>query len=133
MNAPLRDNILRSVAEIRIDSLDDLDELDVLLDEIKVAFSKRNKYLHNSWCRHPATGNCYTQTVESRGSLDAALTPVSAGEITAAAMFIYDAGMKLMGFLMHRNLISPFPPAPRQRTHKSKAARKKRRETLLKG
>ena len=52
MNAPLRDHVLRAVAEIRIDNLDDLDELDRLLDEINKASTKRNAYMHHTWCRY---------------------------------------------------------------------------------
>src|SRR5262245_25346937 len=46
MNAPLRDNVLRAAAEIKIDNLDDLDTLDEILDQIKVAFQRRNDYVH---------------------------------------------------------------------------------------
>lgn len=133
MNAPLRDHVLRAAAELKIDDLDDLDKLDELLDQIKIAFSKRNDYLHNTWFRDPATGNCFAAKYTARGSVDVELIPMTADKIKADAIFIYDAGMKLMGFLRARNLLSPFPSRRRERAHKTKAARKKRREALLKG
>jgi hypothetical protein len=133
MNAPLRGNVLRSVAELKMDDLDDLDELDRLLDEINLGFTKRNKYVHNSLCRHPTTGNVYIQSIEARGSVDASLTPISATEIMADANFIYDAGMNLMTFLSVRDLLPPIPPVRRERSHKTKTARKKRRKDMLKG
>ena len=76
MNAPLRDNVLRAAAEIRIDDLDALDELDHLLDEINKAFVKRNAYVHHQWCRHPETGEVFTTRIEARGSVDAELGSV---------------------------------------------------------
>ncbi len=132
MNAPLRDHVLRAVAEIRIDDLDALDELDGLLDNINAAFSKRNHYVHNSWCRDPKTGEVFTASVTARGIVDAELIPVSINQIKRDATIIYDAGMALMSFLIARNLLAPFPAAPRNSAHKTKAARKKRREALLK-
>jgi hypothetical protein len=128
MNAPLRDNVLRAVAEIRIDDLDDLDELDRLLDEVKVAFTKRNEYVHRTWCVHPESGHCFISKIEARGSVDAELIPVTLRKIREDATYIYDAGMNLMRFLSARNLLSPFPKHRRERAHKTKAARKKRRE-----
>lgn len=128
MNAPLRDNVLRAAAEIRIEDLDDLDELDRLLDNINAAFSKRNGYVHRTWCRHPETGAVFTTKITARGSVDAELVPVSLDQVTADANFIYDAGMALMTFLSAKNLFSPFPKHRRERGHKTKAARKKRRE-----
>jgi hypothetical protein len=41
MSAPLRDDVLRAAAELRIDSLDALDELDRLLDTIKAIVPRK--------------------------------------------------------------------------------------------
>ena len=49
MTIPLRFNVLKSAAEIRIDDLDALDELDVLLDRLDEAFNKRNAVVHHIW------------------------------------------------------------------------------------
>ncbi len=131
MNAPLRDHVLRAVAQIRIDNLDDLDELDRLLDQIKIAGNKRNLYAHNKLGRDPDTGNFFAQIIEARGEVDGELVPISADKIKADALFIYQAGMDLMIFLGGRNLLPTIPPSKRPRAHKSKAARKKRRKELL--
>lgn len=133
MNAPLRDNVLRAAAELKIDDLDDLDELDQLLDEIGMGFAKRNNYLHNGLCRHPTSGQVYLASIVARGSLDADLIPITAPEISADARFIYEAGMRLMVFLMNKKLLPPHPAIRRERMHKRKAARKKRRKDMLKG
>lgn len=133
MNAPLRDHILRACAELRIDDLDDLDELDRLLDNVNKAFEKRNKYVHNPYCMKSETGQCFISTMTARGSLDAELVPITAEEIKADAVFIYEAGINLMGFLGPRGLMPSFPKARRERMHKTRAARKKRRKALLKG
>src|SRR5689334_8494675 len=62
MATPMRDQILRAAAEIRIDNLDDLDELDRLLDEINKAISKRNDCVHNSICHDLDTGEFFMST-----------------------------------------------------------------------
>jgi hypothetical protein len=133
MNAPLRDNVLRSAAEIKIDDVDDLDELDELLDAVNAAFTKRNMYVHNSWCQHPTNGTVYIQTTVARGSVDSELVPITTAKISADATEIYDAGINLLKFLNRLNLLPPLPAARRERAHKTKAARKKRRKALLKG
>jgi hypothetical protein len=58
---------------------------------------------------------------------------MAAEEIIKDADFIYDAGMALHTFLSERGLLPPFPPKPRPRAHKSKAARKARRKKMLGG
>jgi hypothetical protein len=128
MNAPLRDHVLRAAAQIRIDDLDDLDELDRLLDQIKIAGSKRNLYVHGSWCRDPDTCDVFIKTIEARGEVDAALIQVSVDKIKTDAIFIYDTGINLMKFLMARRLFPTIPPSKRARAHKSKAAREKRKK-----
>lgn len=132
MNGPLRDNVLRSVAQITIDNLDDLDELDQLLDNINTAIAKRNLYVHNSIGRDKATTDkFYIAKIESRGELDTAAIPVSAQQIKDDANAILQSGLRLMDFLMARDLLAKFPATIPEREHKSKAARKKRRKELL--
>jgi hypothetical protein len=46
MSAPLRASVLKSAAEIRFDNPAVLDELDILLDRIKLAQGYRNDMLH---------------------------------------------------------------------------------------
>jgi hypothetical protein len=132
MNAPLRDNVLRAAAEIRMDDLDDLDELDDLLDAVKIAFDKRNMYVHHTWCKHPKTGEVFLNRTSARGSVNSELIPLTVDQIKTDALFIYDAGMNLMRFLSTRNMLAPFPTSRGSRAHKTKAARKKRRKIIPK-
>jgi hypothetical protein len=130
MNMPLRFSVLRSVAEIRIDSLDDLDELDKIIDLIDEAFDKRNALAHRQWGTDPATGEVFTIKQMARTRLEMDLLPMTIDKVETDARFIYDAGMKLATFISDRNLVPPMPSLDRPRHHKSKAARKKRREGL---
>jgi hypothetical protein len=132
MAAPLRDSVLRSVAEIHINDLDALDELDVLLDTVNEAYAKRNAVVHHAWCRDPDTGAIFTHKETSRARFESELIPMSVDQVKSDALFIYDAGMALYTFLIIRKLIPPHPPSNRFRGHKSKTARKKRREAKLK-
>jgi hypothetical protein len=132
MSSPLRDNVLRAAAEIRLDNLDALDELDRILDRIKCdVLPKRNAIAHHTWCRDPETGEVFTVKQTARGSVGSDLIPMSVNKIKADAALIYQAGMDLMSFLGTHHILPPFPPQPRPRAHKTKAARKKRRGSRL--
>ncbi len=129
MSAPLRDHVLRALAEIKLDDLDALDELDAILDHInKEVWPKRNAIVHDNWCTDEDTGQLTRARTTARGSVDAESIPVTIDEIEADALVIYEAGMKLLTFLGKHNLIASFPAQPRPRAHKTKAARKKRRK-----
>lgn len=128
MPSPLRDSVLRSAAEIRIDDLDTLDALDALLDAINNAYTKRNAVAHNSWCRDPDTGAIFTVKSAARTRYTMDLLPMTVDQVKSDAAFIYQAGMNLMSFLRVCGLLPTFPEQPRPREHKSKAARKIRRE-----
>ncbi|HXQ11519.1 MAG TPA: hypothetical protein VN805_11045 [Caulobacteraceae bacterium] len=127
MTAPLRDGVVRAVAEIRIDDLDALDRLDVLLDQIQSAIDKRNAIVHRRWSRHPTTGEVFTVKTSARGSVRSDLAPMSVDQIKSDAAFIYDAGIELLQFMIAMGLEPRFP-APRPRAHKTRAARKARRK-----
>jgi hypothetical protein len=88
MGAPLRDHVLKALAQIRIDDPDVLDELDELLAEIDTAFQKRNDYVHHTWCRDPETGQCFMTVTRARGELTLTLVPVSKVTVLADASFI---------------------------------------------
>jgi hypothetical protein len=131
MTAPLRDSVLRSVAEIKIDDLDALDKLDELLDAITAGYAKRNAVVHHAWCRDPDTGAIFTVKETSRSRVEIDLIAMSVDQVKGDALFVYEAGMALYSFLMERGLLSFAAPTNRARFHKSKTARKKRRESKL--
>ncbi len=126
MPAPLRFSILKSVAEIRIDELDVLDELDELLAELEIAFNKRNDLAHNQWCREPTTGDLFTVKEKARKRYEMDFLPMTINGVKSDALFIYRVGMDFMTFLLAHDLFPELPPV-RPRAHKSKAARKVRR------
>jgi hypothetical protein len=132
MNAPMRDQTLRAAAEIRLDDLDALDELDRILDAVNAAFSKRNLYLHKMIGTDPQ-GKIFSTSITARGSVDVEIIPLTVASILKDGMAIYEAGMNLMSFMGRHKLSPKFPTAHRSRAHKRKAARKKRREKLLRG
>jgi len=126
MTMPLRFDVLRSAAELRIDDLDALDALDVLLGRLKEAFDKRNAVVHHMWCRDPETGNVVMVKETARKQVDIKSIPMSADQVKDDALFVYETGMALFSFLKKHNLLPPFPTALRPR--KSKEERKKHRE-----
>jgi hypothetical protein len=127
MTLPLKFSILRSVAEIRIDDLNDLDELDALLSNVDLALGKRHAIAHDGWCKDPDTGQLLRTKTVARMRLEAEFIPVTIAGVMADAEFIHRSGLALMTFIYARNLLPHLPAQPRPRGHKSKAARKKRR------
>ena len=126
MSMPLRFSVLRSVGEIRIDSLDVLDELDRHLDLIDECIKKRNYMAHRRWCRHPETGAIYTIKADARSRPEVGQLAISIDQVEKDAQFIYQTGIDFFVFL-HRHYLNPaLPPKRRERSHKSKMARKKR-------
>lgn len=132
MSAPMRDQTLRAAAEIRLDDLDALDELDRILDAVNAAFSKRNLYLHNMIGADPHR-KIFATSITARGTVDIDIVPLTAEIIRKDAMAIYEAGMNLISFMGKHKLTPKFPTQLRPRAHKTKAARKKRRKAMLKG
>lgn len=130
MPMPLRFSVLRSVAEIRIDDLDVLDELDRHLALMDQAIDKRNALAHRQWCQDPKTGAIFTVKEAARTRLTADLIPMTIDQVKADAGFIYSTGIEFFQFLGVCNLLPPFPAALRPRQHKSQAARKIRRNKL---
>lgn len=128
MPSPLRFSVLKSVAEIRIDDLDVLDELDKQLQELEAAFNKRNDLMHNQWARDPDSNNIFIVKEKARTRYEMESLPMTIDGVEGDALFIYQAGMNFMSFLMKKGLLPSFPPS-RPRGHKSKAARKKRRRS----
>lgn len=132
MPLPLKLSVLHSVAEIRLDDLDDLDELDALLANVKTAFDKRNAIAHESFARQKLDKTLHRVAQKARVRVEIELTPVTVEEVINDATFIIDAGLALWTFLGLRGLLPDIPSGNRPRGHKSRAARKKRRETLQK-
>jgi hypothetical protein len=81
MAMPLRFSALRASAEIRIDDLDALDELDDITDKIEEAFNKRNAIVHHGWCRDPDTGEVFTVKSTARTTVRTDLVPMTVQNI----------------------------------------------------
>lgn len=131
MAMPLRFSALRAAAEIRIDDLDVLDELDDLIAEIEKAFERRNAIVHHQWCIDKKTREIFINKEIARTSYRSDLIPMTVAQVEKDALLIYRVGMKVWGFCKRNNLIPQHAPF-RPRAHKAKAARKKRRELILK-
>jgi hypothetical protein len=129
MALPLKFSVLRSAAEIRIDDLNDLDELDKLLEDVDKALGKRHLFAHAEWCQDPDTKQLFLVKKVARTSVNAEKTSVTPESVRADALTIYQAGMALMEFIAARELLPAIPATKRPRFHKTKAERKKRRKT----
>lgn len=124
MSSPLRTDVLKSVAEMKIENPKDLHELDDLIDKLNTAMSKRNGVAHNAWCMNPNTKELFTEKRSARGSVEINRIPMSIVEITANASAIHSTSLQLITFLAEKGLMPPQPKSHLTRFHANKAARK---------
>jgi hypothetical protein len=129
MPAPLRFSVLRSAAEIRL-SVPQLDELDEILDEIRLATDSRNATVHAQLCVHPTSKECFVVKKSARAGVEIELVPQTVDKIKREALSMYEAGMRLWRFLDAHGFMPTLPPL-RPRGHKTKSARKKLRNKRL--
>ena len=99
MNAPTRDNALRAIASVRIQSEEVRQELFLILDEVKRAFDKRNAIVHHAWVTERATGKVYRLQISARGKIVVREFPVTVEEVNQTAVSVHEAGLALYTFL----------------------------------
>lgn len=129
MTVPLKDDIIRCLAELNAPSASEVDQIDDILDDIRSAIDKRNIIAHNALIRDPNTNEVFTMRERARGSLQISLTPISVEEIRESAREIYEAGMRLMSFMISRGLGTSVRTEPlREPLNRRKAARAQRRQ-----
>lgn len=104
LSAPLRDHIVRSLAELTAPSVSELDAIDDLMDRANRAAEKRNVIVHNAFTRDPRSGEIMSWREKARGSLEISLSPVSVEEMERTADEIYEVGMDVMRFMVNRGL-----------------------------
>ena len=105
LSFPLKDNIIRTLAEIDAPKVDELDKIDSLLDRAKNAIDKRNIALHNSLAVNPVTNDVFSYRQTARGKLAVSLQKISADEIKEEAIEIYSVGLDIFSFMMSRGLL----------------------------
>lgn len=125
MATPLRDSVIKALSDISMQDLNDIAELDAILADLKTAADKRNSIAHHLWAIDEDTGEVFRIETSARVRLSINEKPVPLADVQADAKFIYTAGLKLMKFLMAKNLVPALPPADRPRFDKRKAIKKK--------
>jgi len=131
MSMPQRFNAAKAAAEIRLDDLDALDEMDELLDRAEKAFEHRNSIAHNQIAFETATNRVFLVKHSARGRIEQDIRELTVPAISKIAKEMYEVGLAIYAFAKKHGLLAPFPPGPRPRDHKSRAARKMRRKALL--
>ena len=129
MMVPLRISALKSLATMRMDDLEALDRLDVILAKLKTALESRNSQAHDLWCRHPQTGQVYRLMESARKHYTLALEPASIDEIKLEATIVYKVGIELQEFLLEHGF-EPALPQVRQRGHNTPEVRAARRKAM---
>jgi hypothetical protein len=126
MSHPLKDDIARALIELNASRAEVVDMTDDLLDAINNAFEKRNVLVHNSFARHPETGEVFSHREKARGSTQIELKPIRVDEIEQDAALIYKVGMDLMSFM----IVLGIKPADRTRPIHIPLNRKKKAREL---
>lgn len=129
ISVPLKQQILKSVAELNAPHAADVDTIDDLMDAVDAAFKKRNEIVHNAILRNPNTDELMTYREKARGGFQVDLVSISIEQIQNDAAEIYEVGMEMMRFMIMRNLAPRTRGAPiREPLDRRPKARKARQE-----
>lgn len=132
MAIPLKERVIRAVAELQAPNLMDLDRIDDLMDATISAFDKRNVILHNPFMIHPDTKEIFSHRLRVKGSMQLELRPITVEEIEQDAVALYEVGMDILRFIDSRELYPPLPTKPLRRApDRSKKARQTRRDLAV--
>jgi hypothetical protein len=122
----LKDDIIRTLNELKAPSDSELDKLDDILDRIAEAIQSRNAIAHSSFPIHPETRQVHRFKEKARGRLSADWVEVSPEELHSIAKEIHEAGLALQSFMAEREL----GPHHREEPLRKPISRKKKaRET----
>lgn len=98
LSSPLKDKILRAVAELNAASTSMVDDLDDILDKINNGMERRNVIAHRSLCKHPETGEILIWKEKLKGSVDLRLEPTTIEDLNAIADLLLEASHELTEF-----------------------------------
>jgi hypothetical protein len=129
MSTPMKDDIIRALVELNAPHASEVDELDDILDRVRIATTRRNAVAHNAFARHPETGQVFTLRERARGSLQVDLTAIEAAELTEIGNEVYAAGMALQEYMTLRKIEPRLREKPiHEPLDRRKKARQERRE-----
>jgi len=103
---PQKLDILGSLCEHLLPDFPDLSEYSSVISKLRAAQKARNTYVHNSMVEDPKTGKMMMPTASFRGKVDAAVRPVSLGDIRRASVAIDDAQRALYKLVLRRDIPS---------------------------
>lgn len=126
MNAPLRDGVARTLAQLSSLPEEAQNDLDDLLDNVNKAFTRRNAYVHNAWAYDKASDRVFHVRTQAKGdfAMDPIFVPLEV--LKEDAIKIYVAGIALMNFIFKWDLDMKEPIIPADFRERGKAARRKR-------
>ena len=127
MTGPNRLSALESVAEITLEDMNKLLELEDLIEEARVSSSRRAGYVHASWCRNPDTNEVYAVREAARTGLEIKISKPRVTDIVREARTTSELGLRVFLFV-HEVGMLPAIPSPRPRGHKVKRKRKEARK-----
>ena len=127
MTGPNRLSALESVAEITLDDMNKLLQLEDLITEARDSSSQRAGYVHAYWCRDADTNEVYAVREAARTGLEIKISKPRAADIVRAARTTSKLGLRVWEFVFELGVL-PAIPGPRPRGHKVKRKRKEARK-----
>jgi hypothetical protein len=99
LSTPLKNKILRAVAELNSASASMVDDLDDILDNINAGMERRNAVAHRSLCKNPESNEILIWKEKVRDSIELELKPITVNELNEIADNLLKASDELTAFL----------------------------------
>jgi hypothetical protein len=133
MSAPMRRDVVRTLAQLSTLPLEALEELDDILDRIELGEKLRNEYVHRVWGQDRERGTAFYVHTKARGEFSMDLFNVTVEELHRDAGLIHYAGVALSDFLLKHGLRPKRPAdrsdlAERGKTERARQRKKQRKE-----
>ena len=99
LSTPLKDKIMRAVAELNSASASMVDDLDDILDKINAGMERRNAVAHRSLCKNPDSNEILIWKEKVSGSIELELKPITVNELNEIADNLLEASHELTAFV----------------------------------
>jgi hypothetical protein len=101
LSTPLKDKILRAIAELNSGSASLVDDLDDILDKINAGMERRNAVAHRSLCKNPDNNEILIWKEKVSGSIQLELQPITVNELNEIADNLLKASNELIAFVQN--------------------------------
>jgi hypothetical protein len=127
LSTPLKDKIIRAVAELNSASASMVDDLDDILDKINTGMEQRNAVAHRSLCKNPENNDILIWKERVSGSITLELKLITVEDLNGISDNLLAASHELTQFLARVGGPKHRDGLLREPLSRTRAARAKRR------